>query len=268
MRQLSSSNKNKSKISALVLTSNNEKTIVRCLDSLSWCDEILIVDSGSSDQTLKLIADPQASWAASMRLLTRVWTGFKDQRNFSLDHAKYDWVLVIDSDEAVSSALSEKIQALEARGELVSGAAFKVRRQEYFLQKKVEYGSWNPSYQDRFFDRRGVRYVNDIHEYPIFRTAPQLLHEVIDHSPDFGPDQFLRKMNLYTAVEAKSRYEEGQRTTTLKLLSAFFVMFYKHYFYYRGYKDGRIGLIISLLEGVSRVVRHIKLWQLEQEQKR
>jgi hypothetical protein len=139
--------------------------------------------------------------------------------------------------------------------------AYKVKRVEYFLGKPIHYGIWNPSYQDRFFHREGVKYVNDIHEYPIFPQPPGRIHEPLLHSPDFSPERFLDKMNKYTTIEAWDRVKAGQRTNLFRLLSAGPAMFLKNYFYYQAYRDGVHGVVISLLEGVSRVVRHVKMWQ-------
>ena len=102
-----------------------------------------------------------------------------------------------------------------------------------------------------------------MHEYPKFRERPTLLHEPIHHWPGFGVELFLTKMNHYTTIEAQDRFNQGVRTNAFRLLGAFPAMFFKNYFYYQAYRDGAIGVVISLLEGVSRVVRHVKLWQLE-----
>ena len=108
--------------------------------------------------------------------------------------------------------------------------------------------------------------MNDIHEYPLCPKPAHLLHEPLLHAPDFSPDRFLDKMNRYTTIEARDRIRQGQRTNIFKLLGAFPAMFLKNYFYYDARKDGMHGLVISLLEGVSRVVRHIKMWQIQNEQ--
>ncbi|MGK5090062.1 glycosyltransferase family 2 protein [Bdellovibrionota bacterium FG-2] len=250
------------KVSALILTKNEEKKITRCLESLVWADEILVIDAQSTDSTRALCLEKGKPWSDQLRLLERPWSGFKDQRNFSLHEARNDWVLIIDADEACSPELAAKIRTLLNSPAGPPARAFKVRRIEYFLGKPIHFGIWNPSYQDRFFHRAGVRYINDIHEYPIFPTPPHEIHEPLFHSPDFSSERFLEKMNTYTSIEAKDRVTQGQRTNAFKLIAAFPAMFFKNYFYYGAYKDGTHGLVISLLEGVSRVVRHIKIWQM------
>lgn len=256
---------NQAPITVAIITRNEEKVIGRCLGSLAWADEILVVDAESTDRTREICLDPSAPWAGRLRFLTRAWSGFREQRTHAMNESRNDWILVVDADEACSPELAARISGYFAGGAQPPHRAYKVRRIEYFLGKAIHYGIWNPSYQDRFFHRAGVRYVNDIHEYPIFPQPPQDIHEALLHWPDFAPERFLEKMNKYTSIEARDRYEQGQRTSAFKLLFAFPAMFYKNYVYYGARKDGMHGFVISLLEGVSRVVRHIKMWQIQQE---
>jgi len=248
-------------VTAAIITRNEEKHIVRCLTSLAWADEILVVDAQSDDRTGELCRDPRAPWAGKLRFLERPWSGFRDQRTFAMNAAKNDWLLVVDADEECTPELAEKIRVLLGNSGGPANRAYKVRRLEYFLGKRIEYGIWNPSYQDRFFHRAGVRYVNEIHEYPIFPAPADRIHEPLLHSPDFAPERFLEKMNKYTSIEARDRVARGQRTNVFRLLFAFPAMFLKNYFYYGAWRDGTHGFVISLLEGVSRVVRHVKIWQ-------
>lgn len=249
------------KVTAAILTRNEEKYIARCLKSLLWADEILVIDSDSSDQTQAICKDPSQPWSSKIRFINRHWTGFRDQRNQMLEEASNDWIFVVDADEECSHELALKIQALLGLNSGPPFRAYKVRRIEYFLGKEIKYGIWNPSYQDRFFYRAGVKYINEIHEYPVFPQQPSEIHEPLHHAPDFGPEKFLQKMNRYTSLEAMDRVKQGQRTHIFRLLFAFPAMFLKNFFYYSAYKDGIHGFIISLLEGVSRVVRHVKIWQ-------
>jgi (heptosyl)LPS beta-1,4-glucosyltransferase len=251
-------------VSAVILTRNEEKHIERCLRSLAWADEILVVDAESTDRTQTLATAATAPWAGHLRFVRRSWTGFRDQRNFAMAEAKHDWLLVVDADEECTPELATRVQELLSTPSGPPFRAYKVRRVEYFLGKPIHFGIWNPSYQDRFFHRAGVKYVNDIHEYPIFPQRASELHEPLLHSPDFEPERFLEKMNKYTTIEARERVAAGQRTNAFRLVGAFPAMFLKNYFYYGAYKDGFHGLVISLLEGVSRVVRHVKIWQFSQ----
>ena len=248
-------------VTAAIITRNEEKHIARCLASLAWADEILVVDAESEDRTRAICENHESTWSGKIRFLSRRWSGFKDQRMHAMREAKNDWILVVDADEECTPELQAKLRGLLALPGGPERKAYKIRRIEYFLGKPIHHGIWNPSYQDRFFDRRGVEYVNDIHEYPVFPERPDEIHEPLLHAPDFAPERFLEKMNKYTTIEARDRVARGQRTNLIHLLGAGPAMFLKNYFYYGAYRDGMHGVIISLLEGVSRVVRHVKIWQ-------
>lgn len=254
-------------ISAAIITRNEQKYIARCLRSLAWVDEIVIVDAESTDRTLEICKDPAAPWAGKIRVLTRAWTGFKDQRMHAMTQAKNDWILVVDADEECSAELASQCRQILSSPGGPEHLAYKVKRVEYFLGKPIRFGIWNPSYQDRFFHRAGVKYVNDIHEYPVFPKPPGRIHEPLYHAPDFEPERFLEKMNKYTSIEARDRVAAGRRTNAFRLIFAFPAMFLKNYFYYGAYKDGMHGFVISILEGISRAVRHVKIWQHSQGEK-
>lgn len=245
-----------------IISYNEENVIERCLNSVAWADEIVLVDAFSSDQTFAIAKRADAPWASKIKAIQRKWAGFRDQRNFLLSQASHEYILIVDSDEACSPELAKKIKEILA--EPLPHAAFKVRRVEYFLGKEIKGGMWNPSYQDRFFKVEGVSYINDIHEYPRYPVTPKIIEEPLLHRPDFNIEMFLTKLNKYTSIEARDRYAAGQRTHLIHIVGAYLVMFFRNFFYYKSYRDGYHGLIISVLEGISRAVRHIKLWQIQQ----
>jgi (heptosyl)LPS beta-1,4-glucosyltransferase len=252
----------------VIITQNEEAQIARCLASLTWANEIVVIDALSTDRTVSICEDAQQSWAGKARVISRAWTGFKDQRNFALEQAKNDWILVVDADEMCSPELAEKVKSLLRDPAGPPFRAYKVRRVEYLLGKPIHYGMWNPSYQDRFFHRQGVQYINDVHEYPVFPTPAAQLHEPLHHWPSLTPEKILNKMNKYTTIEARDRVAAGRRTNWFHLIATFPALSFKTYFYYGAYRDGMHGLIVALLEGVSRVVRHIKMWQFQLELKK
>jgi glycosyltransferase involved in cell wall biosynthesis len=255
-------------VSAVLITRNEERYIERCLRSLAWCDEIVVVDAHSTDRTVEICHRRDEPWSTRVRVISREWPGFRLQRTHAMEQAQNDWVLVVDADEECSPELARRIRSLLSQPGGPPARAYKVRRIEYFLGKPISWGVWNPSYQDRFFHREGVKYVNDIHEYPKFPAPPDRLHEPLHHAPDFAPEKFLYKMNKYTSIEARDRVIAGQRTNLFRVLTSGPAMFLKNYFYYKAYRDGIHGLVISILEGISRSVRHVKIWQYQNELKR
>ena len=180
-----------------------------------------------------------------------------------MNHATHNWVLFLDGDEACSPELAQKIKSLLAGPGTPEPFQYKIRRQEYFLKKPISYSIWNPSFHIRFFNKTGVSYIHEVHEGVKSSWETRSLSEPIYHVEDLRIERILGKLNHYTTLQAKADYDLGKRTSTFKIMAAFPAMFYKNYIYYRGYRDGYEGFIISVLEGLSRTVRHLKLWQLE-----
>ncbi len=251
------------KISAVLICANEERYIARVLASVAWCDEIVVVDAKSADRTKAIAGDPAAPWAPKLRWYEREWEGFRNQRNFALDRATHEWILCIDADEECTPELRARLESLLA--EENPHPYWKIHRQEYFLGRPIRWGVWNPSYQDRFFRKEGVRFVNEIHEYARFPDEARRIHESLLHAPDFDPDRFLAKMNKYTTIEARDRVLAGQRTNAFRIVTTGPAMFLKNYFYYKSYRDGLHGVAISVLEGVSRSVRHVKMWWMQND---
>lgn len=248
-------------LSVVMIARNEEAHIGRSVASVSFADEVVVVDGNSRDRTVELAR------AAGAKVVERAWTNFSDQRNFSLSQVKHHWVLVLDADEAATDGLKSWLREFFAEARDQGGPfGYKIKRAEYFLGRRIYGACWNPSFQDRFFRRDKAKYIGEIHEYPLVEggmvRAPE--SALIEHNPKVTAESFLDKMNRYTTIEAFDRYQAGQRTNIPHLAVVFFSTFFKNYFYYKGYQDGAHGFVICLLEGVSRTVRHIKLWQIQQ----
>lgn len=254
-------------VSVVIITRNEAALIARAIKSVPFASEVVIVDALSTDNTVKIAREHGA------RVIERAWTNFSDQRNFALAQAQNDWVLGLDADEAASPELAAWLQEFFAKPQGANApVGYRVKRIEYFLGRRIYGACWNPSYQDRFFRKSKAHYVGEIHEYPVLADGAEwnrLPEEaVIDHSPNVTVESFLTKMNHYTSIEALDRFNQGQRTSLSHLLVVFFATWWKNFFYYKGYRDGMYGFVICLMEAVSRTVRHIKLWQLQQLKER
>ncbi len=247
-------------LSVLIIARNEAKYIDRALKTVQFAEEIIVVDGGSSDQTREISAELGAT------VIEREWTGFRDQRNFAIENAKHDWVFFIDADEAVTPDLEDWLRDFfQNEHKTTTTNGFKIRRVEYFLGKEIQGACWNPSFQDRLLRKGKAEYIGEIHEYPKVEgglvRAPQ--KAALLHNPNVTVESFLEKMNRYTTVEAWDRYSLGGRTNLLHLFVTFFSTWFKNYFYYKAYRDGTHGFVISVMEAVSRTVRHIKLWQIQ-----
>jgi glycosyltransferase involved in cell wall biosynthesis len=246
-------------ISVLILARNEAKMIRRAVESAQFAEDIVVIDACSTDGTQEIAKSLGA------RVIERPWTNFSEQRNFSLSQARHDWVLVLDADEAVTPALVDWLNKFMANPP-TGKHGFKIKRAEYFLGRRIYGACWNPSYQDRLFRRAKAKYVGTIHEYPEVEGGMDLapVTALIDHNPNVTVESFLEKMNRYTTIEAYDRYQLGQRTSIPHMCVVFFANWFKNYFNYGGYKDGVYGFVICLMEAVSRTVRHIKLWQIQE----
>ena len=249
-------------VSALLIVKNEAAYIERALRSLTWCDEILVVDSFSQDETPQICRDPAMPWASKIRFMQKEWLGFSAQRNFAIEHARHPWILFLDGDEACSPELEQSLKKLLAGPELTPGQ-YKIRRQEFFLKKPIHHGIWNPSYHIRFFYKERFRFVGEVHEGVESPYETRSIEEPIIHVEDLRIERILNKLNHYTTIQAEKDFEGGLRTNAFRILLSFPAMFYKNYVYYGAWKDGVEGFIISVLEGVSRTIRHLKIWQVE-----
>jgi glycosyltransferase involved in cell wall biosynthesis len=249
-------------VTGLLIVKNEQEFIERALNSLLWCDEILVVDSYSTDETPRICMDANRPWASRIRFIQKEWMGFSAQRNFAVDQARHDWIFFLDGDEQCSVELAAKIRhTVTGSGQL--RGVFKVRRQEFFIGKPIRHGIWNPSYHERLFHREGVRFIGEVHEGISGGTPLGQIEEPIIHVEDLKIERFLVKLNHYTTLQAEEDYRRGLRTGFARILLSFPAMLYKNYIYYGAWKDGREGLIISILEGISRTVRHLKIWQIQ-----
>jgi glycosyltransferase involved in cell wall biosynthesis len=254
-------------ISALLIVKNEELFIERALESVCWCDEIVVVDSFSTDRTPEIVNRPNAAWSKKVKWIQQPWLGYSGQRNFALAQAQHDWVFFLDGDECCSSELKIEIQNILSQPN-PTPKIFKVRRQEYFLGRPIHHGIWNPSMPTRLFPKSGIRFQGEVHEGVLSPYPNESINAPILHVEDLRMERFLQKLNSYTTLQAQADFDSGMRTHFGKILLAFPAMLYKKFIYYKGWRDGSYGFVISVLEGLSRTVRHLKVWQLQELQKR
>lgn len=241
-------------LSACVIAHNEERVLERCLKSLTFASEIVVIDAGSTDRTVEIAR------AHGAKVFTQAWQGFAAQRNFALQNCTGDWVFFLDSDEEASTLLGERLVRIASDRQGTHPNCYSIQRIEYFLGRRLDHGPGNPSHQWRFFRRSAVRFEGGVHEYPKFAGPVGKIDDPIYHWPDLGIDKFLTKMNHYTTLEAVDRFAHGQRTSLAHACGTFFSTFFKNGIRYWGLLNGKQGFVLTLLEAFSRVVRHLKLW--------
>ncbi len=238
-------------LSAIVIARNEEAAIGACLDSLAWCHEIIVVDSGSEDLTRELAA------ARGARVIDHDWEGYGRQKNFAVRQAANDWVLCIDADEVVGPTLRASIEKA-----LTDPAfrAFEMARCNRFMGAWLRHGEGYPDWILRLFDRRTARWSDDpVHEKVVTaerigRLDGDLLHESAEtlHS-------YLEKQNRYTTLQAELLCRNGVRPSRFKLVFSPLVRFLKFYLLRRGFLDGVPGLVHILIGCNNTLMKNAKL---------
>jgi len=247
------------KVSVTIITLNEADHIAAAIDSASWADEIIVVDSGSNDDTVAIAR------SKDVRVETRAWSGYIDQKNFAHLLASNDWIFSLDADERITPALAGEIHALLATEPSRKG--YRVPRVAYHLGRWVRTTDFYPDYQTRLYDRRSARWTGlYVHESVSVNGGPgQLVNELQHYSFRDLRDQ-LDRINHYTTLAARQMYERGQRTGPLAIIAHPPAAFLRNYVLRRGILDGTVGLMISLMNSYSVFLKFAKLWELQNSQ--
>ncbi|NSL53741.1 glycosyltransferase family 2 protein [Uliginosibacterium aquaticum] len=238
-------------LSAVLITRDCAGPLRATLESLAFCEEIIAVDSGSTDGTIELLE----SFGA--RVIREEWRGFGPQKQFAIEQAAHDWVLCIDSDEIVSEALRVSIERA-----LVQPAyqCYEFPRCNRFLGRYLKHGEGYPDLSLRLFDRRQARWSDDIvHERVITLGGVGLLRGDLLHHSEDTIESYLAKQNRYTTLAAKALVEEGRQVSAGKLLLSPLFRFIKFYLLRAGFLDGLPGLIHILIGCFNSFAKYAKM---------
>jgi glycosyltransferase involved in cell wall biosynthesis len=247
-------------VTVTIITLNASQHIRQCLESVRWADEIVIVDSGSTDDTLTIARE------FTDRIMHRDWAGYGPQKQFAVSQAKHDWILSIDADESLSPELVGNIRrVLQERPPFY---AYNLRRCNQFMGRWLKHGEGYPDLVLRLFDRRHARWSDDIiHEKVIYDGHAGELAGDLLHRSENGIAAYLEKQNHYTSLQAERLYEQGVRTGIAQLLFSPTVRFIKFYFIRRGFLDGLPGLVHIMIGCFNSIVKYAKLMELNRRAK-
>lgn len=241
-------------ISAVIITRNEEAMLPDCLRSLAWVDEIVVVDSGSSDRTVDIAAEHGARVSQFDG-----WPGFGPQKNRAIELATGDWVLSIDADERVSAELAAEIRA--AVNGAGSQAAYAMPRLSSYCGRYMRHSGWWPDYVTRLFRRGSARFSDDlVHERLIVdgtvgRLSNTLLHE------SFGSlEEVLDKVNRYSSLSAQQMAAAGRRGSVSGAVLHGIGAFVRTYFLKAGFLDGREGFLLAVSNAEGAYYKYVKLW--------
>lgn len=249
----------RSSISAFIVCCNEERQIRRCLESLSWCDEIVVVDSGSTDQTLSICGE------FTSKIIHRDWQGYVKQKRFALEQCSCDWVLNVDADEEVSDDLREEILVILAQDK-VSGPiptnGFFLNRVVFFLERWWRKGGWHPEYRLRLCRRSATTWGGeDPHEKASVTGTTARCKSELHHYSFTDLSDYVRRMNTLSSNATQTLLNRGKRPSLTAIILRPWARFFKFYVTRKGYREGSAGFIVAVIEGVSVFLKYAKVWE-------
>ncbi len=246
-------------VTATVITKNEADAIADALRSVAWADEIIVVDAESTDATVAIARQ------FTDRVTTRAWTGYVDQKNHAASLAAHDWIFSLDADERVTAELAAEIRSLLASRPKYAG--YRMPRVSFHLGRWMRTTDMYPDYQLRLYDRRAARWDGlHVHEsVKVDSNSIGYLKSELQHYPYRDLSEHLLRMDRYTTLAARQMFERGKRATRLELLLHPPAAFLRNYLLKGGFRDGKAGLVISLVNSYYVMLKFAKLWELQRD---
>jgi glycosyltransferase involved in cell wall biosynthesis len=243
-------------LSVILITKNEETNLKDCLESVSFADEIIVVDSQSSDKTQEIAR----SFGAKLEI-TSDWPGFGPQKNRALNLATKDWVLSIDADERVTPELKQEILATMASANAAD--CYAIPRSSWYCGRFMKHSGWYPDYVDRLFKRGSAKFSDHLVHERLLPTglSGKLKNHFLHYSyRDFS--QVLKKVDVYSSAAAQQAFKQGKKGGLGEALIHGFWAFFRTYVLRRGFLDGKHGLALAISNAATSYYKYLKLWQL------
>ena len=248
------------KISAIIPTLNEEIHIEEAIKSVSFADEIIVMDSFSIDDTLKIAEK------FNVKIIKREFDDFSSQKNYAINLAKHNWIYILDADERVSKNL--EIEILETVKKPEGCVGFYINRTFYFAGKKIKYSGWKRDKVIRLFLKEYCRYNgNLVHEVIEARGKIGFLKNKIDHFSYKNFDHYISKINQYSWLQAKELHKKGKKVNLYHILIKPPARFFIHYIFKLGFLDGFEGFMIAKSQSFAVLTRYLKLWLINRNLK-
>ena len=242
-------------VSVYVLTYNNKRTLQRCLESLRWADELVVVDSLSDDGSFELAKEFTDS------VYRREWAGHREQYQYAANLTKHEWVMFVDADEVVPSTLVHEIRQ-ELEGNNGQWDGYICHRQTFYLGRWIGYGGWYPDYEIRLYRRDKGKWVGDLHaKVAVEGKVKQLNGRYLHYTYRDISDQ-IQTIDRYSRTAAEDMIRSGQQFSLFRLLLRPPFRFLKEYIFKAGFRDGLPGLIIAVSTMFYVFIKYAKLWEL------
>jgi glycosyltransferase involved in cell wall biosynthesis len=246
-------------VSAIVVCFNEERNIRRCLESLRWCDEIVVVDAFSSDATVEICKQ------FTERVLQRSWEGYREQKAFAHSQATKEWVILVDSDERVPPALQDEIREA-LRNDRGIYAGYAVPRLVFYLKRWWRRGGWYPDYDVRLFRRELGRWAGkEPHEKILVDGRVRRLQHPLHHFTYRDMADHLDRINRFTSISARELKAEGQAARVSHALLRPAARFFSSYILKRGFMEGFAGFYVAASAAIYVFLKYAKLWELHLE---
>jgi len=243
------------KISVYMITFNNERTVQRALESVRWADEIVVVDSFSTDGTVDICGK------FTDRVFQRAWPGHRDQYQYAADLTIHPWIMFVDADEEVPPELAKEIRTVTG-GERNDLDGFIVHRRTFYLGRWIRYGGWYPDYEIRLYRREKGKWEGGLHaKIAVDGKVGSLKNRYLHYTYRDISDQ-IQTIDKYSRIAAMDMLQEGGRFSLFRLLFHPPFRFIKEYFYKRGFLDGLPGLVIVVSTMFYVFIKHAKLWEM------
>jgi glycosyltransferase involved in cell wall biosynthesis len=246
-------------ITAIIPSFNEEDHILQAIASVSWCDQVMVVDSFSTDRTAELVK------STSAQLIQHEYEGPAHQKNWSIQHAEHDWIIFLDADERVTDSLRKEMEKV-----LIAPAfeAYWICRQNHFMGKQIRYSGWQNDKVIRLFKKGSCTYAPvAVHEEMQCRSEVGLLQEKLLHYTYKDLNHYLEKFDRYTTWSARDRALKTGDVGYFHLLGKPVFRFFRHFVIKLGFLDGKEGFIISVLSGYSVFLRYLKLLRIQKGEK-
>jgi len=245
-------------ITVAIITKNEERHIAKCLGSISWADDIIVVDGFSTDKTAEIARSLGA------RVIEHKFTGsFADDRNVGIENARNNWVLHIDADDIVTEGFKKKLVEILAKKE--DFFVYKFRRRNFFLGHSMDHGGFH-HYIPNLVKKGHVRYEGVVHEVPVHSGPVGVIDADINHYPFDSVAQFVDRQNRYAGIAAKHLLKTdgvlNEKTIRAGMVGKSFKVFWKSYVKKQGYKEGVYGLVFAILFAFINFLKWAQYWEL------
>ncbi len=242
-------------LSVTIITLNEEKNLRACLESVAFADEIIVVDSGSEDQTLSIARE------FTDQVFQEPWQGFARQKNLAQDKALGPWILNVDADERVTPGLKEEILWLLRNGSPYTG--FKIPRKNFFCGQWIRHGGWYPNYQLRLYQKEAGSFTQrEVHEQVVVKGRVGILKTPLEHFTYDSLSDYINRMNRYSDLSAGQYLLEGKKVSWLEILFRTKYTFLKMWLLQGGILDGANGFVLAVLYSYYTFIKYAKLKEM------